>query len=131
MVVTASPSFYLDALGGSSENGTPLQIWDCLGAASQQWIFQNGALVSGLDQTKCVDAGPSMDQGFVVMLWECNGYPQQQFDYDEAYLHTIYLTASQDATMCLDIPGGVPYNGNQVWIWECYGGVGQEFAQVK
>jgi len=27
----------LDATGPSSGDGTPLQIWDCIGGANQQW----------------------------------------------------------------------------------------------
>jgi len=125
---SANSGLCLDVAGGFAEDGTPVQIWDCLGTAQQNWLFNEGMLVSGLDQSKCLDAGPTMDRGFNVMLWSCNGYPQQMWAYDDQYMKTIYLNNGADASYCLDAPGGYLQNGNQMWIWDCYGNDAQSFA---
>lgn len=132
LAVTANADYCLDAAGGSSEDGTPIQLWKCLGTPNQQWMFKDGALVSGLDSSKCVDSGPDHPNGFTIMLWACNGYPQQWWGYDDTY-GTIYLTdsaASTDASQCLDIPGAYIANGNQVWVWDCLATEGQQFTKV-
>lgn len=119
------PSYCLDLGGASIDNGTPIQLWECIGSGNQKWDFVNGQLVTALSHDKCVDAG-NLQDGFNLMLWDCGGWPQQLWAYD-SNTKAVFLSQSQEG-LCMDIPGNSVYNGAQLQVWDCYGGDGQQFA---
>lgn len=110
----------LDLPGGDTTNGTPLWIWDCNGRSDQWWVFlpDSWQIAYGPDQTKCVDAPSDFEQGGVLKLWDCNGGDNQRWGYD-ADQQTIYLAASAQASLCMDLAGGVPSAGTAVDLWAC------------
>ena len=62
----------LDVRGPSTDNGTAVQIWDCVGVKNQQWQFINDTIVGY--GGKCLDVrGPSKNNGTVVQMWDCVG----------------------------------------------------------
>jgi hypothetical protein len=68
----------VDDNGGSSANGTKIQMWDCNGNFNQDWTVEsNGTLqVNG----KCMDIiGASTANGALIDLWTCNGGINQQW----------------------------------------------------
>jgi len=70
----------LDVTGNGTANGTPLQLWDCYGGGSQQWVPQaNGALLNP-QSGRCLDSpGGSTANGARLQLWDCNGTAAQMF----------------------------------------------------
>jgi len=104
----------LDVIGGSGDDGTGLEAWECNGQESQLWYFDNGAyqIQWAGDSSKCIDAG-DFSQGNQLILWDCNGEYQQKWTFDG----TIYLMI--DNPMCMDLWGGSTDSGTAVVLWDC------------
>src|SRR4051794_20440550 len=69
----------LDVPSSSQTDGALLQIWDCNGAANQQWSLtaSNQLVVYG---NKCLDVpGRATTAGTRVEIWTCNGGTNQQW----------------------------------------------------
>merc|ERR1712232_1134966 len=90
----------LDVPGGDASNGNLLWLWECNGAESQRWLYDNWQIRYAPDESKCIDAG-DMSDGTQMYLWECNGQPQQTWGYDSD-ASTAYLA---DTSICLDYYG--------------------------
>lgn len=125
------PNFCMDVVGESTENGTPVWLWECAGNVGQEWIFDDGKLKSAVSTDKCLDAG-GMVLGSQLQIWDCVDLPQQQWGYDQAgegvptngnlgLTYTIYLLEDQsDATKCLGLADSSPYaNGAPIQVAEC------------
>ncbi|MFB6941360.1 RICIN domain-containing protein [Streptomyces sp. NPDC060286] len=71
----------LDVTGGSTANGTRVQLYDCNGTGSQLWWHDNRALRNPMSG-KCLDV-PSGDfsPGRDLQLYDCNGTPPQAWDW--------------------------------------------------
>jgi hypothetical protein len=69
------PGSCLDAQGGQSQNGSPMQLFACNGSASQRFGYDADLTIHlGLDFHQCVDvAGGNLSPGTVVDAWSCNG----------------------------------------------------------
>ncbi|MCO5992040.1 ricin-type beta-trefoil lectin domain protein [Actinoallomurus rhizosphaericola] len=114
----------LDDNGGSTADGTRVQIWDCNGGAAQTWWWGNGMLRLGGPDGKCLDVtGQGTSNGALVELWECNGGTNQQW------------TPQADGTLkgvqsgrCLDDPASSTTNGTQLELWDCNGGANQKWT---
>jgi hypothetical protein len=109
----------LDLAGGSTDNGTPIDIWDCLGNTNQKWVYgQDLAIRYQANTSKCIDlAGSSTKNGNKLWLWDCNGGKQQQWKGGGVYQFESEL----DSTKCMDLGGGGTANGNKLEIWDCAG----------
>lgn len=100
--------YCLDLAGGRTENGTPIQLWECLGNANQEWIVQDFQIKSAVNTSKCIDAGDMM-HGTNLKLWDCNGLPQQSWTKrakyeswgNEAESYQVFLSSSTNK--CLEL----------------------------
>ncbi|MFD4789484.1 ricin-type beta-trefoil lectin domain protein [Streptomyces sp. NPDC058459] len=111
----------LDDFGGSSANGTKVDLWDCNGTPAQQWTSNGTALtING----KCLDVtGAGTANGSLVELWDCNGGGNQVWQpYNGGYRNPV-------SGRCLDDPGFSTTNGTQLDIWDCDGGVNQHWTR--
>lgn len=118
----------LDLVGGNTDNGTPIWIWDCNGFENQAWTFASDSwtIVYQPDPSKCIDAG-DMSDGNQLQIWDCNGMDQQIWGFDSD-LSSIYLANSAgDASKCMDLAGGDTSNGNAIQVWECNGEWNQQW----
>ncbi|SDT78630.1 Ricin-type beta-trefoil lectin domain-containing protein [Streptomyces sp. TLI_053] len=109
----------VDVRGGSNGNSTPVQIWDCTGAAGQQWKVAADGTVRALG--KCLDVqGGRTGQGTLVQIYDCNGTGAQQWQArpDGSLLNP-------QSGRCLDDLGFSTTNGNQLGIWDCNGAANQ------
>ena len=120
----------LDLRGGNTDNGTPVELWDCNGLKNQNWVFAAGSykIQYAADTSMCIDNIGGGGQGNLLAIWKCTGGANQVWGYDPK-MQTIYLASSQsNAKWCMDVPGGDTKNGNQIEIWGCNGHSNQRWA---
>jgi hypothetical protein len=113
----------LDLTGGSTDNGTPIDIWDCLGNTNQKLVYgQDLAIRYQANTSKCIDLpGASTKNGNKLRLWDCNGGNQQQWKGGGVY----QFQSGLDSTKCMDLGGGGTTNGNKLEISDCATARGQ------
>jgi hypothetical protein len=112
----------LDANGGSSANGTKVQLWTCDGSPAQQWTLSNGQILG--PGGACLDVtGNTSTSGTPVELWGCWGGPNQQWSYDATTREITGIGGK-----CLDVTGGNSADGTQVIIWDCWDGPNQQWT---
>jgi lysophospholipase L1-like esterase len=113
----------LDASGGSSANGTPVDIWTCDGSAGQKWSGRSDGTLRALG--KCLDAtARGTANGTKIELWDCNGGTNQQWHaYNGGYRNPA-------AGRCLDDPDLSTADGTQLVLWDCNGGANQKWTAL-
>ncbi|MDQ1307265.1 MAG: hypothetical protein QG671_3097 [Actinomycetota bacterium] len=112
----------LDVDGASQADGAVVNIWDCSGAANQQWTLgsNNQLTVYG---NKCLDA-PGTATGARIRIWQCSGAANQQWKVNPD--GTITGVGSG---LCLDVTGAATSNGSAVALWTCNGGSNQQWTR--
>ncbi|MFD8708107.1 ricin-type beta-trefoil lectin domain protein [Kitasatospora sp. NPDC059648] len=111
----------VDVRGGSVANGTPVQIWDCLGNTAQQWKIGADGTLRALG--RCLDVqGGNTGNATRVQIYDCNGTGAQQWQprADGSLLNP-------QSGRCLDDLGFSTANGNQLGIWDCNGAANQKW----
>ena len=110
----------IDDAGGSINNGTAIQLWDCNGTSAQIWAWNSGdgtLRVLG----KCMDVtGGGSANGTQVQLWDCNGTGAQQWRW-----RNQNRLVNPQSGRCLDVTGGSTADGARLQIWDCNGGAAQ------
>lgn len=102
----------LDAVNGSSNNGTAIQVWSCNGYRQQQWTLSNtsGALTSK-DTTASLDAvAAGTTNGTALQLWQSSGSENQSWYFDQAA-----IVANGGAV--LDAVAAGTSNGTRIQLW--------------
>jgi hypothetical protein len=140
----------LDVPGGNTTNSTPLQLWQCLNNANQQWRFENVAIRGW--GGKCLDLPDgNLVQGQTVQVYSCLGEwadlsicpnvsgvkcdpPSSNGSRSSANQKWSFSTDSRihfgtlTSTWCLTYPSLT--NGGQLYIAKC-GLPNQGFAWVS
>ncbi len=113
----------VDVPGGTTVNGTQVQLWDCSGAANQSWTrTANRELV--FNGTKCLDAANrGTTNGTQVIIWDCNGQTNQQWNVGADGTITSVLSG-----LCLDATGQGTANGTKLILWSCNGQANQRWT---
>jgi hypothetical protein len=134
----------LNAGDGFYNDHTRVFQWNCNGHDDQQWeTLSAGSAANGhalyqvvnKQSGKCMEFrdstfsnGNQIDQitcgtGGAKELWEI------PYAYNSNYheMHP-YLSIVTGIRMCLDVRGGLPYDGTMVELWTCNGGTNQQFA---
>ncbi|MFJ2735421.1 ricin-type beta-trefoil lectin domain protein [Streptomyces sp. NPDC087317] len=112
----------LDVAGGSSANGTAVQLYDCNSSTAQQWTVQPDGSVRALG--KCLDVtSASTANGAKVQLYDCNGTKAQQWSYNASTGDVVNLAADK----CLDVTDNSSANGARAQIWSCTGAANQKW----
>ncbi|NUJ99709.1 ricin-type beta-trefoil lectin domain protein [Streptomyces lunaelactis] len=112
----------LDVAGGSSADGTAVQLWDCNGSTAQRWTVKADGTVQALG--KCLDVtGASTANGAKVQLYGCNGSGAQQWRYESATGDLVNVPADK----CLDVSDHSTANGARAQIWACTGAANQKW----
>ncbi|ONI80762.1 glycosyl hydrolase [Saccharothrix sp. ALI-22-I] len=109
----------VDVSGGSTADGTKIQLWTCNAGANQRWTV-NGSTLRALD--KCMDAAGTAD-GALVRLWTCNGGGAQNWTAG-----ANGSLVNQQSGKCLDANGASSTDGTQLIIWSCHGGTNQRWT---
>jgi alpha-N-acetylglucosaminidase len=111
-----------DVTGGSSADGTALQLYVCNGTPAQSWTVPGDGTVRSYG--KCMDVrNGSTTAGAVVQLYPCNATTAQQWTYRPD--RTLQNVRSG---MCLDVEGGSTSDGARLLIWSCHAGVNQKWT---
>lgn len=120
MSIASQVSNLCVTVGGSWQNGSPLQMEKCDHALdAQRWQFEDDQIKFTADLTMCVDVPSSLANGDNLRLWECTGTENQKWGYDE-FAHSIFSeSATEDASMCVDLIGGSTKSDAAVGIWSC------------
>ncbi|MEU2553188.1 ricin-type beta-trefoil lectin domain protein [Streptomyces sp. NPDC013313] len=112
----------LDVAGGSSANGTAVQLYDCNGSAAQKWTVAADGSVQALG--KCLDVtSASTADGAKVQLYDCNGTGAQRWSYNPATGDVVNTAAGK----CLDVTDNSSANGARAQIWSCTGAANQKW----
>ncbi|MFI5843045.1 glycoside hydrolase family 27 protein [Catenuloplanes sp. NPDC051500] len=111
----------LDVPNSNTANGTQPVIWDCNGAANQNWSVSGQALQA---LGKCLDAPTGATAGAKAQLWDCNGATNQQWTFQSN--GTIRGTQSG---LCLDVNNNQTANGTLVLLWTCTGAANQIWSR--
>ncbi|GII52598.1 hypothetical protein Pth03_09870 [Planotetraspora thailandica] len=112
----------IGAAGGTTTNGTAIDLYSCVGSATQQWTLPGDGTIRTAG--KCMDvAGAGTTNGTAVQLYDCNGTAAQQWVY----------TSGRDlvnprANKCLDLTGNSSADFTKVQIWTCTGGANQKWT---
>jgi endo-1,4-beta-xylanase len=115
----------LDVPGASQSDGALLQVWDCNGAANQQWTATSGGQLTAYG-TKCLDVpGHATAAGTRVEIWTCNGGANQQWR-----VNADGTVAGVESGLCLDVTGAATGNGSAVEIWTCNGATNQRWTRT-
>jgi hypothetical protein len=111
----------IDDNGGSSANGTKVQMWTCDGAAAQNWTIEGNGTI-GINGS-CLDiTGGSTANGALIEEWACNGGANQQ------WLAVNGELVNPASGKCLDDPGFNTTQGTQLDLWTCNGGSNQQWS---
>ena len=119
-ITSVATSKCVDIRWGSSDNGTPIQLYECNGSGAQNWARPGDGTLRALG--KCIDVRwGSSDNGTPIQLYECNGSAAQPWSYDE---QTGEL---KSLGKCLDAEGGGTTNGTPLVINTCNGSSSQHW----
>ncbi|MEU4243637.1 ricin-type beta-trefoil lectin domain protein [Actinoplanes sp. NPDC026619] len=116
-LVSASSGRCLDVPNSSTANGTQPVIWDCGGAANQQWTVSGQALQA---LGKCLDAPIGATAGAKVTVWDCNGGANQQWTFQ-----SDGTLRGNRSGLCLDVDRNLTANGTLTLLWTCTGAANQ------
>jgi hypothetical protein len=113
----------VDVPGGTTTNGTQVQLWDCSGGANQRWTYTAGRQLTG-NGNKCLDAsGAGSTNGTMVIIWDCHGGLNQQWN-----VNTSGTITNVQSGLCLDANGAATANGTKIILWSCNGGANQQWS---
>ena len=118
--VVGSAGKCIDDAGGSTSNGSAIQILACNGGNSQNWTWSSGdGTLRALG--KCMDVtGGATANGTQIQLWECNGTSSQEWRW-----RNQNRLVNPQSGRCLDVTGGSTADGTRLQIWDCDGTAGQ------
>ncbi|KOV82839.1 PQQ-dependent sugar dehydrogenase [Nocardia sp. NRRL S-836] len=110
-----------DVTGGSTADGTRIQLYTCNSGTNQRWTVQ-GTTLRAL--SKCMDtAGGATADGTAVQLTTCNGATSQ--NWSAGANGSVVNTKSGK---CLDANGASTADGTALIIWTCHGGTNQRWT---
>lgn len=104
----------LDVAGGINANRTNVQIFECNGSASQQWLARDRAILNVMG--RCLDvAGGISANRTNVQIFDCNGTASQRWVFTDSG------EIRNAMGRCLEVAGGVNANRTNVQIFQCNG----------
>ncbi|ANZ41206.1 glycosyl hydrolase [Lentzea guizhouensis] len=119
--ITGAGSKCADVTGGSSADGTRIQLWTCNSGTNQRWTVEATTLRA---LSKCMDtAGGATADGTAVQLTTCNGATSQ--NWSAGANGSVVNTKSGK---CLDANGASTADGTALIIWNCHGGTNQRWT---
>lgn len=116
----------VDVPGGTTQNSTPVQLWDCNSTSNQRWQSTSSGQLT-VYGNKCLDArGSGSADGTVVQIYDCNGTGAQQWRYQPDGSVINVPTGK-----CLDAYQKATANGTALVLWTCNGGSNQKWFRPQ
>lgn len=109
----------MDANGGSSVNGTVIQIWACNGGAAQDWAYNSNdkTLRPTYNLNLCITY---QGKGVQLVLWTCDGSTARQWTRgDDGSFRSVA------SNYCIDDSNWGTANGSVIASWDCNGATAQ------
>jgi hypothetical protein len=135
-LVNRNSSACVDARGGNTTNGTPIQQWGCNNTYAQQFLFWSlgGGYFRIFDRSvgtwRVWDvSGASTAEGALIQLWDWNGGNGQQWQavpQKDGYYHFV----ARNSGLCLDVPGASKAWGKQLQQYHCNKTNAQSFLLI-
>jgi hypothetical protein len=128
--VEAAKGKCLDAQGGKTTSGTPVQIYTCNDALGQQWRLRAASADSyslvNVKSDKCLDVENSNPaNGTKIQIWTCNDSTAQEWKFD---VRAVSELRNVSTDKCLDL--NQFDNSHDAWLWGCNGTNPQKFRIV-
>ncbi|MEW2119189.1 ricin-type beta-trefoil lectin domain protein [Streptomyces sp. NPDC005474] len=123
--VVGKKGMCLDAAGGGTANGAPVQIYTCNGSAAQDWRVEGdstGLHLRNVSSFKCVEAAKNnAANGAKIQLSLCDSSPAQTWEYN---VRAATPLKNVGTGKCLDLK---TYDNSQdSRLWTCSGGTPQK-----
>ncbi|SBT43497.1 RICIN domain-containing protein [Micromonospora auratinigra] len=113
----------VDVPGGSTTNGTQVQLYDCWSGTMQRWTYTANRQLQ-VYGSKCLDAeGAGTANGTRVIIWDCTGAANQQW-----VLNANGTISGVASGRCLDAANWGTANGTKINLWDCHGGTNQQWT---
>ncbi|MER7406591.1 RICIN domain-containing protein [Streptomyces sp. NPDC000070] len=128
--VEAAKGKCLDAEGGKTTSGTPVQTYTCNNSSGQQWRLREASGDSynlvNVKSDKCLDVENSNPaNGTKIQIWTCNDSKAQEWQFDIRAVGELRNVATDK---CLDL--NKFDNSHDAWLWGCNGTNPQKFRIV-
>ncbi|GAA1654774.1 chitinase [Actinoplanes couchii] len=112
----------IGAAGGNTGNGTAIDLYSCVGDATQQWSRPGDGTIRTAG--RCLDvSNAGTADGTKIQLWDCNGSVAQQWVFSAAR-----DLVNPNANKCLDLTGGSSADFTVVQLWTCNGTGAQKWT---
>ncbi|MFJ8857546.1 ThuA domain-containing protein [Streptomyces sp. NPDC102451] len=120
--VTGIGAKCLDVAGGSSDNGTQVQLWTCNRTAAQRWTVGTDDTLRALGKCLDISGGGSAD-GTKVQLYGCNNSGAQKW-----VQQANDTLRNPQSGKCLDASGASSADGTKLQLWTCNTGANQRWV---
>jgi glucose/arabinose dehydrogenase len=116
----------MDVEGGSPNYATPVILWDCHGAANQDWELTAAGELRGLGGTRCLDAeGGGQSAGTALISYPCFGASNQKWRYVPSTKAIVGVASG----LCADVYDAATSAGSKLILWPCHGASNQRWSQ--
>jgi hypothetical protein len=132
--------YCLDNTGDKTTAGNPVQLYKCLGDASQQWMLQTWVYPTGgtyqmlanpAGNCLTVPAGKANGAQMVIEPCDASGEPYDPYQVvTEVTVGSYQELKFPDVGFCVDDTGDKNFNGNKIQIYSCLGDASQQWAQL-
>ncbi|MEW2512514.1 endo-1,4-beta-xylanase [Streptomyces sp. NPDC046870] len=113
----------VDVPNAATADGTQVQLYDCNGAANQQWTLSDAGELK-VYGNKCLDAGGT-GNGTRVQIYSCWGGDNQKWR-----LNSDGSIVGVQSGLCLDAVGGGTANGTLIQLYSCSNGSNQHWTRT-
>ncbi|WTY53469.1 protein kinase [Micromonospora sp. NBC_01412] len=111
----------IDVPDSSPTTTAEIQMWDCHGAAGEQFTLAADRTLRVVG--KCLEVRGTSN-GSTLRIATCTGSAKQRFDLNSA---GDLVNLGTVPARCLDVPGGDPTNGVWLKLWDCNGSENQKW----
>ncbi|MBN1171975.1 MAG: RICIN domain-containing protein [Micromonosporaceae bacterium] len=112
----------LGAAGGATADGTAVDLYSCVGDATQTWELRGDNTIRTGGKCMAVAGGATAD-GTRVQLRDCTGTTVQQWTYSAGY-----DLVNRHADKCIDLKDRSSADYTVTQIWTCNGGSHQKWT---
>ena len=129
--------YCLDNTGDKTTAGNPVQLWQCLGDAAQQWMLQTWVYPTGgtyqmlanpAGNCLTVPAGEANGDQMVIEPCDATGEPDDPNQVVTEVASGSYEELQfPDVGFCADDTGDKSSDGNKIQIWSCLSDASQQW----